>query len=155
MTLDNFLQIGNKSNFMKFYINKSVRNTIAFVFVFAIISCVRDEQEQRCFNLVNSTNREINFKLFNNSDDLILEFERAAEGLFNRSCASSLGSVLVTDVYPGDSIVVEFDQQRRLIFAQGQDNPRNIIFFVNEWIKDGSDSFWYFTEEDFNNAEPF
>ena len=142
---------------MRFYINESVRNTIAFtfVFVFTIISCVRDEQEQRCFNLVNSTNREINFKLFNNSNDLILEFERSAEGLLDRSCSSSLGSVLVTDVYPGDSIVVEFDQQRRLIFAQGQDNRRNRIFFVNEWVKEGSDSFWYFTEEDFDDAEPF
>ena len=129
------------------------------IFAILISSCVREDEKTTCYSYINGTDKNIQleFYSFNNpNDDLIGSFEKNGEGLIVEKCATDMGSSAPFEVFKYDSVIVKFNDMRRLSYSISNSADRN--FFFNSFFEQrGSSSnyFYEFTEEDFNNAVPY
>ena len=127
------------------------------------INCIRESEEQtHCFLFINDSERSILMEQYRiNSAGAFLEntFEKSGSGVLSESCRTHFRMPTVTEVYRVDSIIVKFDDSRRLTFTTslGQNQTTDSIFYVDKWEddRDNNNFYWRFTEEDFQNAEPF
>ncbi len=67
-----------------------------------------------------------------------------------------MGSITPINVVEFDSVVVKFNDNRKLTFSTSS-GANQQIFLLDFYQREGnSDNYTFeFTEEDFNNAEPF
>ncbi|PQJ20401.1 hypothetical protein [Nonlabens tegetincola] len=126
------------------------------------LSCVRHEDERdTCYSFINGTDRNVNLELYSfNSGQfvsLIDSFSINGMGLIDQKCDNSLRILSPVNVYRFDSVIVKFDNLKKLTYLRRFEGQDDEFFFSSYYERDGnSRNFSYtFTEEDYNNAIPF
>ncbi|AGC76560.1 hypothetical protein LX97_01220 [Nonlabens dokdonensis] len=136
---------------------------IQILVIFFVSFCTRTEDEKAtCYSFLNGTNKEVQLELYNyNGNRITIEigtYLSSGPGLLVNKCKESLDVPGPVSVYRFDSIVVKFDNTKKLTFLGrlSQDVP-DPLFFEDSYQRDGNSlNFSYtFTEEDYNNAVPY
>ncbi|ARN76994.1 hypothetical protein BST97_02700 [Nonlabens spongiae] len=127
-------------------------------------NCVRESEPKKfCYLFINDTDRSVVMEQYRiNSAGAFLEntYVKNGVGVLAESCKTDVRIPTVTEAYRVDSIVVMFDNLRKLSYRIAQEEQGFVadsIFFSDEWEDDPSNNnfYWRFTEEDYENAEPY
>lgn len=131
--------------------------------IFIAESCdPNDDNKNSCFAFLNGTDNDITLELYSyNAGRSITEIGNygiSGVGLLTNFCKSSRRALGPVSVIRMDSIVVKFDNNRKLTFLSdfAQGSP-DLLYNTDDYQRDGTSlNFSYtFTEEDYNNAVPF
>lgn len=132
------------------------------LFLILILSCNREVEVTDCYVFTNQTSRALKmetYRYYSSGAFLQEEYEIANSGVLIEKCVSSMARTFVTDAYRADSIIVKFDNSRRLVYLSSVASPtgNDSVFFADFWEQEpGTNNFfWRFTEEDYNNAIPY
>jgi hypothetical protein len=149
-TLDNFLTTG------------SMKNLIMLFALIIISSCVREpDLRTTCYAFENQTdeNLVLEFWSYNSGQAVTVRdiFTQNGKGVFAKKCETDNRLAGPVQVYRGDSIVMKFNDNRKLTYLFNFSDTDEPIFSSNGYRREeGTNNFfWDVTEEDFNNAEPF
>jgi hypothetical protein len=137
-----------------------MKKLISLFFLVIICSCVREDETTTCYSYLNGTshNIKLEFYSFTNSanGNLTNSFEKNGEGLIIKKCAADMGISFPYEVYKYDSVIVKFNDVRKLTYTISNDSDSH--FFSPSFLQRDGNSFnhtYEFTEEDFNNADPY
>ncbi len=130
------------------------------------MSCTRepDENFNTCYKFVNETDRliQLEFYDYQNCGDFVFnvgDFSNRGVGLLSEKCKKDNFIPGPTSIHGFDSIIVKFDNSKRLIYLWNCSENPDSIYDPNfyELQRDGNsyNFIWSFTEEDFQNAEPY
>lgn len=141
--------------YVNFLITGKMRYIIIIFLVFAT-SCVREDESTVCYSYTNATLNKINMEFYSSNGTLLEEIEKNGIGLITKKCYSEMGFVTPRNVVEFDSVIVKFNDARKLTFSTSS-GANQQIFLLDFYQREGETlNFNYiFTEEDFNNAEPF
>lgn len=133
--------------------------------IFAIlitVSCDPDEEDRiTCYSYINGTDKEVTLEFYNyNGGRLITEigtYSSDALELITSQCKSKRDVPGPVNFFRFDSIVVKFDNNRKLTYLWRFGQGGDAIFYGDSYQRDGeSSNFSYtFTDIDYNNSEPF
>ena len=134
---------------------------LSILILLIIASCDPDQEDRTtCYSYINNSNQDIVLEMYDyNSGQFITEigtFSLQENGLIVERCKTERDVPGPTNLYRFDSIVVKFNNIKKLtyLFRLGQ-NP-DPIFDGNEYdLEQVGNTFnlsWKLTEEDFNNA---
>lgn len=129
--------------------------------IFVTTGCVREINSDTCYILINETDFDIVVEIYNRDNNgdgnrsLREELSTNAQGIFYSKCSSGRGLQEAEFFFKSDSIVVKFDDQRRLISLSQTGIPDTGLFISSFYsLLDGTFT-KTFTQQDYDNAEPF
>lgn len=128
-----------------------------------IISCDPDQEDKTtCYSYLNGTNRDVKLEFYDyNSGQFVTEigiYDKNGIGLLTNFCKSSRRALGPVSVIRMDSIVVKFDNNKRLVYLKENDlGGPDLLYHTDDYQRDGNSlNFSYtFTEEDYNDAIPY
>ena len=126
-----------------------------------IFSCVReDELRTTCYSFENKTdeNLVLEFWSYNIGQAVTLKdiFTQNGKGVFAKKCDRDNRLLAPITIYVGDSIVLKFNNNRKLTYLFNLGDTDESIFFSGGYRREkGTNNFfWDVTKEDFQRAEP-
>lgn len=134
--------------------------------LFILTSCIREPEENltTCYSYFNETERLITLEFYDyqNCGDFITEigiYNKNGSGLIEQRCKMDDFVPGPVNLYRFDSIVVKFDHAKKLTYLfRCLQNPDSIYdgnFYELNQEGNNYNLIWRFTEDDYNNAQPF
>ena len=135
---------------------------ICFILLAATFSCVKEaELRTTYYSFENQTDKDLVVEFWNyNSGQFVSlqdRFTQNGKGVFANKCVSDNSIPGPKEIYAGDSIIIKFNNEKKLTYLWNFSNTDDPIFFSGSYRREpGTNNFfWDVTEEDFNNAVPY
>lgn len=139
-----------------------MRNLIILFVLFIFCSCVKENDlRTTCYSFENMTNKNIvlEFYSYNSGQAVTVRdiFTQNGKGVFAKKCLTDNRFAGPVETYEGDSIVIKFNNNKKLIYLLNFGDTNEPIFTSGGYRREeGTNNFFFdITEEDFNNAEPY
>jgi hypothetical protein len=135
---------------------------ISLIALFMFSGCVNEDLITTCYAFENQTNENLvlEFWSYNSGQAVTVRdiFNQNGKGVFAKKCiANDTRLAGPVQIYQGDSIVLKFNNNKKLTYLLNFGDTDDPIFFSGNYRREeGTNNFfWDVTEEDFNNAEPY